>query len=168
MKTLFPGFHTHKMQRRTVDLSEQLFSAQWFHSIGQPLDAGVYQVESWGEAVDYCEDTDQAFLEAGDYTVQLRRKAPKEFRRWNDVVVAVKRLVVARVDERVEALRLSKEHEVKVRDRARWTIVSACVEAEYLDVIPAGFFLPLSDWYIKGRFPCGWRGKYPEGQLAVF
>jgi len=30
------------------------------------------------------------------------------------------------------------------------------------------FYLDLFEIYEKGYFPCGWRGKYPAGELIVY
>jgi hypothetical protein len=41
-------------------------------------------------------------------------------------------------------------------------------EAEYLDVCPPGFFTRYAlPSYLRGHFPCGWQGAYPDGQLVV-
>jgi hypothetical protein len=31
-----------------------------------------------------------------------------------------------------------------------------------------GFYLELMRWYRRGHWPCGWRGRYPEGSLIIY
>jgi hypothetical protein len=40
--------------------------------------------------------------------------------------------------------------------------------AAYSDVVPNGLFVEMQKVYVNGQFPCGWTGKFPEGQLVVF
>jgi hypothetical protein len=52
--------------------------------------------------------------------------------------------------------------------RVRNDITGACMEAEYADVCPPGFFTSIAHWYINGHFPCGWWGAFPQGKLVVY
>ncbi len=36
------------------------------------------------------------------------------------------------------------------------------------DVYPPGFYASQAYWYASGHFPCGWRGKVPQGKLIVY
>ena len=40
-----------------------------------------------------------------------------------------------------------------------------CLEAEYADCVPPGFFTEKLNWYAKGHLPCGYA---PDGKLLVF
>jgi hypothetical protein len=53
-------------------------------------------------------------------------------------------------------------------DAVQWDILHACIEAEYADVYPPGFFASQAYWYVKSHFPCGWEGEFPEGKLIVY
>ena len=44
----------------------------------------------------------------------------------------------------------------------------SCMECEYSDVVPLGYFYMLAELVIAGRFPCGYNGEYPHGQLFVY
>jgi hypothetical protein len=51
----------------------------------------------------------------------------------------------------------------------QWDLLHLCMEAEYADVYPPGFFASHAYWYIKGHFPCGWRGgEFPNGTLIIY
>ena len=47
-------------------------------------------------------------------------------------------------------------------------MLHACIEAEYSDVYPPGFFASLGYWYCTGRFPCGWKGDFPDGKMIIY
>lgn len=53
-------------------------------------------------------------------------------------------------------------------DTIDWDILHVCMEAEYADVYPPGFFASQAYWYVKGHFPCGWVGEFPDGKLVVY
>lgn len=49
----------------------------------------------------------------------------------------------------------------------RWDVLGACMEGEYADVRQPSFFTDLMDWYIRGRFPCGWGKVNKDGQIRL-
>jgi hypothetical protein len=53
-------------------------------------------------------------------------------------------------------------------DTVQWDILRLCMEAEYADVFPPGFYASQAYWYMQGHFPCGWEGEFPQGRLTVF
>src|SRR5262249_31632568 len=50
----------------------------------------------------------------------------------------------------------------------RWDILHLCMEAEFADVYPPGYYASQAYWYAHGHFPCGWRGEFSSGTLIVF
>jgi hypothetical protein len=50
----------------------------------------------------------------------------------------------------------------------RWDILHLAMEAGFADVYPPGFFASQAYWYACGHFPCGWRGKFPQGKLIIY
>ena len=42
------------------------------------------------------------------------------------------------------------------------------MEAEFADVYPPGFYASQAYWYVKGHFPCGWQGEFPNGTLIIY
>jgi hypothetical protein len=53
-------------------------------------------------------------------------------------------------------------------DTVDWDILNLCMEAEYADVYPPGFYASQAYWYLKGHFPCGWQGAFPKGKLVIY
>ena len=52
--------------------------------------------------------------------------------------------------------------------QVNYDIAGACMEAEYADVCPPGFFTRIGHWYVNGHFPCGWWGAFPQGKLVIY
>jgi hypothetical protein len=50
----------------------------------------------------------------------------------------------------------------------QWDILHVCMEAEYADVYPPGFYASQAYWYVKGHYPCGWQGEFPKGKLIIY
>jgi len=169
-------FHVFRKQTYlgtpTLQFIEKIFASKWFSSIGRPVrtEINVYVVKSWSEAFEYAKDPDQVFLYVrGDYTVSLQKRAPKRDRQWNDLVILIKKIIEPAIESKLKELdSISEDHKIVLRDAARWTILNACLEVEFSDVMPIGFFLPFAHWYSEGRFPCGWKGDYPDGMAAIY
>lgn len=52
-------------------------------------------------------------------------------------------------------------------DMVDWDILHLCMEAEYAEVYPPGFYASQAYWYMQGHFPCGWQGPFPKGGKLV-
>lgn len=167
---MFPRFLGRaELKIQTRNFIDALFSEPWFGHIGEPLNDNVYVVRSWDEAVEHAEDPEEIFLDVrNDYNLALRRVAPKRAERWNEVVDLVRQKIEMEIDARVGQIDIGEGPRKKLRDRIRWSILHACIEVEYADVLPTGFYRALSEWFRKGRVPCGWHGKYPDGSLVIY
>ena len=102
------------------------------------------------------------------YCERLVERSRDRFNQWNDVVGDVKPTVIAFVQRKIEAV--VREHNLpKVfKDTVKWDVLGVCMEAEYADVYPPGYYASQAYWYTKGHFPCGWKGKFPEGKLIIY
>jgi hypothetical protein len=65
---------------------------------------------------------------------------------------------------------VEREHELPkaFEHTVQWDILHVCMETEYADVVPSGFYAGLASWYIRGHFPCGWQGVYPQGMQIIY
>jgi hypothetical protein len=50
----------------------------------------------------------------------------------------------------------------------QWCVLHALLEAEFQRHVKTRFNTGIVAWYLKGHYPCGWEGSYPEGRLIVF
>lgn len=159
------------MHPRTEATLEQLRQAHWFSRVGVH-DAKVARVlSSWREAIEHCTSPDWEDLcqeAVNQYSERLIERSPERYRHWNAVVEMVRPVARALVNEKtrdvVERYRLPKGFV----DTVRWDIIHLLMEAEYADVYPPGFFASQAYWYVKGHFPCGWDGVFPQGLLIIY
>ena len=137
-------------------------------NVGEPVDEDVKTLSGWAEAIDLeFESRDFLHEVSQDHAEHLFLIGKRSW--WNErrnLAVAEFELEVDRRVADVEGL--SDQQRENLRAAVRWWIIFACMESEYLDASPAGFYLPMMKWYIKGHFPCGWQGPYPRGRAVVF
>ena len=159
------------MHPRTRAALEELERASWFSEVGQPVRGPFVVLRSWDKAVASCasDEWQDLLLEAANrYTESLARRSADRFQEWNRIVGEVKPfaedLVARKAGAVVEAHGLPEIFE----DTVRWDILHVCMEAEYADVSPPGFFASQAYWYVQGHFPCGWTGSFPDGKLVLY
>ena len=162
------------MQQRTQELLDALGQADWFAAVGQPLPdpnrPEVIAISSWEEAVECCRSIswENYTLEQQNLlTMHLHQHARERYQRWNEIVIEMKAalepIVVRQVRPVAEQLGLPEE----VVHCVRWDVLGACMESEYADIRPPGFFTSLMDWYTGGRFPCGWGTVDTDGKVRL-
>ena len=159
------------MHPRTTATLANLQEATWFDKVGVQDTEAAIVLTSWSDAVESCssQEWQDLCLEAANrYTEQLFARDPGRFNNWNIVAAEVKQvsvpLVKGKIAEVAQRYSLSKAFE----DCVQWDIMHLLMEAEYADVFPPGFFASQAYWYVKGHFPCGWSGQFPQGKLIIF
>ena len=102
------------------------------------------------------------------YSERLLERSRDRFAQWNGIATELKEVAVPFVRRKVRAA--VEEHSLpKVcEDTVQWDILGVCMEAEYADVYPPGFYASQAYWYVKGHIPCSWKGIFPEGILIVY
>jgi hypothetical protein len=159
------------MHARTAATLEKLYQAQWFRYVGI-RDTEVAEVlNSWKEAIKSCRSLawENLCLEAANgYCEKLARQSPERFEKWNDIVDEIKPVTQALVREKTEEVVEANELPEIFLNCVDWDILHLCMEAEYADVCPPGFFAGQAYWYVSGHFPCGWRGPIPDGKLIIY
>jgi hypothetical protein len=163
------------MQPSTKATLEQLEKASWFSQVGSiegiKHPEKIVMLTSWQDAIEQCStiEWENLCLEAqNQYRMRLLERNKDRYLQWNDVVDMLKPTVIPFVQSKIEAV--VKQHELpKVfEDTVQWDILGVCMEAEFADVYPPGFYASQGYWYIKGHFPCGWQGEFPNGKLIVY
>jgi hypothetical protein len=104
-------------------------------------------------------------------TMHLQAHAHDAYQKWNDIVDAVKEVVIPLVDLKVSDL-APKVVDIdggvkKLSASIRWDILGACVEIEYAEFKPPSYFSALMNWYLAGRFPCGWGEVDENGKICL-
>lgn len=156
---------------RTVATLDRLRGVEWFHAVGKERKGPFVNVHSWAEAVQWCGSDDWRDLQleaANRYCEQLVKRSRERFRTWNDVAHKVREVVIPFVKEKTEAVIRANDLPKAFQDSVRWDMIHLCMEAEFADVYPPGFFASQAYWYVEGHFPCGWDGEFPDGKLVLY
>jgi hypothetical protein len=159
------------MHPRTEATLAKLRQAQWFRCVGIHDTDAAEVISSWYEAVESCSspEWEELCMEAANqYRARLAEKSPQRLQRWNEIALGIKPTVQALVREKTTEVVEKNGLPPIFVDTVNWDILHVCMESEYADVFPPGFFASQSYWYIKGHFPCGWRGDFPNGKLIVY
>ncbi|POZ59987.1 hypothetical protein [Chromobacterium alticapitis] len=159
------------MHQRTISTLAELESVDWFANVGRNDASNAVILNTWAEAIESCEGEawESLCLEAANqYRARLLERDPQRFQNWNVLVREIKLvsipLVLRKTQNVVDANNLPRGFV----DTVQWDILHLCMEAEFADVFPPGFFASQAYWYLKGHFPCGWQGDFPKGVLVVF
>jgi hypothetical protein len=160
------------MGAATERILADLEGISWLASVGQPIDRGdCLFVSSWDEAVTACQSRRKkgVALEVANRLREAIRAASKvRLQQWNKIVQAIRPKVVNLAKKKAQPY--LKKHKLPkiVLDQLHWDILHWCMEQEYADLIPSGFYSQLGEIYLLQHFPCGWDGEYPEGKLLVY
>jgi hypothetical protein len=161
------------MHPRTLAALKELEKASWFSRVGIKKDSTTALVlASWREAIEHCGsfEWEELCLEAmNQYCERLAERSAERWNHWNEIVAAVKKFTVPLVNRKIEAV--VREHDLPeiFGFQVQFDITALCMEGEYSDVYPPGFFADNGYWYVNGHFPCGWSGGvFPKGRLVVY
>jgi hypothetical protein len=159
------------MHQRTVATLNKLERAQWFSNVGvQDTDVAIV-LSSWKEAIEYCSsiEWENLCLEAfNQYRMRLLERSKDRYVQWNAVVNELKKTTVPFVQKKIEAVVRQNNLPKIFENFVQGDIIGVCLEAEYADVYPPGFYADQAHWYVRGHFPCGWQGQFPQGKLIIY
>ncbi len=158
------------MHPSTIATLEILEREDWFRNIGVHDTQAADVLSSWSEAIESCSspEWEDLCLEAvNQYCQRIFERSPTEFRKWNQRVEEVKPHCQALVRRKTRDV-IEKNLLPKVFiDTVDWDILHVLMESEYANVFPPGYYTSQAYWYVKGHFPCGWRGPFPNGGRLV-
>ena len=159
------------MNKRTVDTLVELENANWFVKVGRCDSCNVHHLNSWSAAIKNSEAEAWVSLcqeAANQYRIKLAERDTVRFGEWNTIVREIKKETIPLVLRKTKGVVEANNLPQGFIDTVQWDILHLCMEAEYADVYPPGFFASQAYWYICGHFPCGWEGDFPNGRLIIF
>lgn len=161
------------MRPETQATLRQLEDAHWFSSVGvrDATSSVAVVLSSWDEAIEFSSSLswENMRLEiANSFRKKLLEKAMVRYRQWNDIVDDVKTLTMPLVERKIGPVVKRFGLPQVFKDDVHWDILHLCMEAEYVDVCPPGFYSGLAFWYANGHFPCGWLEDEPRGRPIIY
>lgn len=160
-----------KLKPVTHELLLELEAQECFSRLGKAHnDHSVRTARDWQEVTEsinnpYWEDVT---LEAANQIgLAIQSISRSDYRRWNSLVHLLKPTILPMIERKIERFRNDRSFKV-IEGCVQWDILHWCLESEFSDFNPPGFFQELGHWYLKGHLPCGWEGQYPEGRLIVY
>jgi hypothetical protein len=159
------------MHHTTIETLDRLEKASWFSRVGINEGAAVTVVTSWQEAIQHCDSDEWEDLEReamNRYREFIARHSTERLGLWNGIVDEVKNITRPLVDRKTASIIRERSLPRIFKISVYEDITGICLEAEHADMCPPGFFTGLYPWYIRGHFPCGWQGVFPQGTLVVY
>jgi hypothetical protein len=159
------------MHPRTEATLEKLRQVQWFRCVGVRDTEAAEVLCSWREAIENCSSVEWENLclqAANRYRERLVEHSPQRFEKWYDIALEIKPVTQALVREKTKDVIEANHLPPIFLNSVDWDILHLCMEAEYADVYRPRFFAGQTYWYVKGHFPCGWRGPIPNGKLIIY
>lgn len=159
------------MHPRTWATFRELANQDWFLNVGQRDTNCARVLDSWEEAIESCRSPEWEDLcqeAVNQFCARLVERDRVQFNQWNTRLAEVKTVVVPMVEEKTRTIVDRFGLPSEFIDSVQWDMLHLGMEAEYSDVFPPAFFASQAYWYVKGHFPCGWEGVFPEGRLIIF
>ena len=160
------------MNSRSEEFLATLERIDWFSCVGLRDLEPATVLDSWKEAIIFATDRRQwesfRLERRNELTVFLHQDAMDRYRKWNDITADLKERIVPMVRRKITSVSVEHKLPESFEHCVRWDILGACMEIEYSDLRPAGFYMEMAAVYLKGHFPCGWDGLYPSGHFLIY
>ncbi|KQO01110.1 hypothetical protein [Paenibacillus sp. Leaf72] len=153
---------------------EQIAEIAWFSKCGEGADFTLHYeyscLNNWREAEKSLNSRwDNFKLEIRNgLTVALHKEHLDAYRQWNSITIEAKKLLKNGVLNDISLYAKNNHLNESVYESVEWDLLAAMMEHAYSPYIKPGFYTQLLKVYQSGHIPCGWKGKWPEGQLLVF
>ncbi|SFE54707.1 hypothetical protein SAMN04487969_103327 [Paenibacillus algorifonticola] len=162
------------MKTVTEFYNEQIAEIAWFSKCGEETDLTLHYdfsfVNNWKEAEKSLNSRwDNFKLEIRNgLTVSLHKEYLEAYRQWNSITIEAKKLLKNGALNDISLFAKNNNLNESVYESVEWDLLTAMMEYAYSPYIEPGFYTELLKVYQSGHIPCGWKGKWPEGQLLVF
>ncbi|HET6425520.1 MAG TPA: hypothetical protein VFG20_17660 [Planctomycetaceae bacterium] len=162
--------------RHWEELHQELQACQRFTKVGEPLDptpSNVRRVPSWELACEWASAEISWWCKneaANILRLPLNDHHRPEYRKWND---HIKSFTPAR-DELVEQIvspLVPESSRLKIANWVRSQLTGAYLECVYSQFAEVHLVCDQVEWYLQGRFPCGWMVKdeisFPDEAVTI-
>jgi hypothetical protein len=159
------------MKPSTIATLEKLERVDWFSKVGVPDTEVAVVLSSWDQAIEHCSSVEweNLSIEAmNQYRMRVLERSKDRFNRWSAVAKELQTKTIPLVERKTEGVVRQNSLPKRFGDMVQWDILGVCLESEYADVFPPSFYTSQAFWYVKGHFPCGWQGDFPNGKPIVY
>jgi len=161
------------MRPETIANLQLLEDADWFSAVGvhDHISEVAHVLSSWDQALEHCQsiDWENTKLEVSNqFCERLLAANPDRFNRWNHVVREVKGHTIPLVRRKTAQVVSEFDLPRAFIGAVEWDILGLCMESEYVDICPAGFYSGQAFWYVHGHFPCGWLPEGRKGKPIIY
>jgi hypothetical protein len=159
------------MQAETNAVLKKLEEADWFGHVGEPVEAKVFAVSSWQEAMDTCASSSWLWhlLQTSEGNMrELCFRDEKALDRWEKISKEMDKVAAPLVRKKTQSVVRSHKLPKLFRQIVNLAMHGFLMEMEFADINPPGFFTELATWFYNGHFPCGWEQGAREGRLIVY
>ncbi len=87
---------------------------------------------------------------------------------WNEITDQAKELLNLGVTPAITEFVNRRQLDIAVLHSVQWDILAAMMEHAYSPYVKPGFYTELLKVYEAGHFPCGWKRKWPDGNLLIY
>lgn len=102
----------------------------------------------------------------GDITAYLTIHNKYAYREWNNVATWMKENLASTLQSQMSSLISEGRLEKSMEPIILYNLLAAYLY--YSDIVESQFFADMYSIYTAGKIPCGWRGKYPDGNLYIY
>lgn len=113
---------------------------------------------------------ENTFLDAdGEISGYLHTHHNKEYNEsWNKAVNIIKEEYLPPILDKIKKLIGEKNYSLELMPYISYNVLDILMADFYSNFYESVFFKNLSEIYLSGHIPCGWKGKYPEGKIMVY
>ncbi len=164
----------------TEKMLANLDSVDLFTNVGKSFEGlasgQVILIDSWDQAIRYCLSPEWENLinhSNADYRKRLFQESPVSSQKWNPILRKLKPIAFKRARQYSSVIAEKEKLPACFKENVEVFVLGLVWELEYSDVITPGLYTLLSQWYIKGHFPCGWIGNEkdslpPHGKFVIY
>lgn len=159
------------------ELHQELQACRWFTQVGEPLDPAppnVQRVPTWELACEWA-SAEISWWCANEASNHLRMflndHHRPEYRKWNDHIKSFAPARDELVERVISPLVPEDCRSPKIVEWIRSYLTRAYLECIYSQFAEVHLVCDQVEWYLRGRFPCGWMVKdeisFPDEAVTI-
>ena len=157
-----------KLDSNTV---ESILNVNLLNKIGEPYNEypNISNVNKVSKAVKSIKWENICLEEIGNLTGFLAVNHPDKYNLfWNQLVEEIKVKLIPHVESQLNVLLQNGAITKNIVDSVLFDIINIVMTFSYSEFFNSDFYTEMYKIYMDGHLPCGWKGKYPQGQIEIY